>query len=151
MGEEADGVVAFARVTAKVASILRVAAENRDAYFAWSRARMTLARVEPEGSLERALGGERAIDAVFEDGLSGADHVARGDERGEHRVAHFESELEEPACDVLSLGLRRDVAHDAERKGRSLRPADAERWTSAFFEHLGLHRLRGTVRYPGAA
>jgi RNA-directed DNA polymerase len=34
-------------------------------------------------------------------------------------------------------------------KGRQLRAGEAERWTSAFFLALGLHRLRGTVRYPG--
>ena len=35
------------------------------------------------------------------------------------------------------------------RKGRSLRPGDAEQWTRDFFHDLGLYRLRGTVRYPG--
>ena len=34
------------------------------------------------------------------------------------------------------------------RKGRHLRPGEAERWTSDYFHNLGLHRLRGTVRYP---
>jgi group II intron reverse transcriptase/maturase len=38
------------------------------------------------------------------------------------------------------------------RKGRNLRAGEAERWTSDFFvEGHGLHRLRGTVQYPGAA
>lgn len=37
------------------------------------------------------------------------------------------------------------------RKGRHLRAGDADRWTREFFCALGLHRLRGTVRYPGAA
>jgi group II intron reverse transcriptase/maturase len=35
------------------------------------------------------------------------------------------------------------------RKGRQLRAGEAERWTRDFFQALGLHRLRGTVRYPG--
>ena len=35
------------------------------------------------------------------------------------------------------------------RKGRNLRPGESERWTREHFEHLGLHRLRGTVQYPG--
>jgi RNA-directed DNA polymerase len=34
------------------------------------------------------------------------------------------------------------------RKGRNLRPGEAERWTREYFWNLGLHRLRGTVRYP---
>jgi group II intron reverse transcriptase/maturase len=34
------------------------------------------------------------------------------------------------------------------RKGRNLRPGEAERWSGAYFCSLGLHRLRGTVRYP---
>jgi hypothetical protein len=38
------------------------------------------------------------------------------------------------------------------RKGRNLHAGEAERWTSDFFvEGHGLHRLRGTVQYPGAA
>jgi hypothetical protein len=37
------------------------------------------------------------------------------------------------------------------RKGRHLRPGEIEGWTRAFFHDLGLHRLRGTVRYPEAA
>jgi group II intron reverse transcriptase/maturase len=35
------------------------------------------------------------------------------------------------------------------RKGRNLRAGEADRWTRNFFWDLGLHRLRGTVRYPG--
>ncbi|KIG13150.1 Retron-type RNA-directed DNA polymerase [Enhygromyxa salina] len=37
------------------------------------------------------------------------------------------------------------------RKGRNLRAGEAEKWTREFFVALGLHRLRGTVRYPGVA
>jgi RNA-directed DNA polymerase len=36
------------------------------------------------------------------------------------------------------------------RHGRNLRPGQAERWSSEHFWNLGLHRLRGTVRYPEA-
>ena len=34
------------------------------------------------------------------------------------------------------------------RKGRHLRAGEAERWTADYFVNLGLHRLRGTIRYP---
>jgi group II intron reverse transcriptase/maturase len=34
------------------------------------------------------------------------------------------------------------------RKGRNLRPAESEQWTREYFENLGLHRLRGTIRFP---
>jgi RNA-directed DNA polymerase len=34
------------------------------------------------------------------------------------------------------------------RKGRNLRPGQADEWNREFFWNLGLHRLRGTVRYP---
>jgi group II intron reverse transcriptase/maturase len=34
------------------------------------------------------------------------------------------------------------------RKGRSLKPGEAAKWTREHFWKLGLHRLRGTVRYP---
>ena len=37
------------------------------------------------------------------------------------------------------------------RKGRNLRAGEAENWTREYFEGFGLHRLRGTVRYPEAA
>jgi len=44
---------------------------------------------------------------------------------------------------------RRLRALRLERKGRNLRPGEAARWTRESFHALGLHRLRGTVRYPG--
>jgi RNA-directed DNA polymerase len=34
------------------------------------------------------------------------------------------------------------------RKGRTLRAGEADDWTRDYFERLGLHRLRGTIRYP---
>jgi group II intron reverse transcriptase/maturase len=37
------------------------------------------------------------------------------------------------------------------RKGRNLRAGEVSKWTREFFMALGLHRLRGTVRYPGVA
>jgi group II intron reverse transcriptase/maturase len=44
---------------------------------------------------------------------------------------------------------RRLLALRVKRKGRHLRPGEAVRWTREYFWNLGLHRLRGTVRYPG--
>ena len=38
-----------------------------------------------------------------------------------------------------------------QRKGRHLRPGEADRWTSESFHNLGLYRLRGTVQYPETA
>jgi group II intron reverse transcriptase/maturase len=43
---------------------------------------------------------------------------------------------------------RRLRALRVKRKGRQLRAGDADRWTRDYFWNLGLHRLRGTVRYP---
>jgi RNA-directed DNA polymerase len=37
------------------------------------------------------------------------------------------------------------------RQGRNLRPGQARGWTENWFNRLGLHRLRGTIRYPEAA
>jgi RNA-directed DNA polymerase len=37
------------------------------------------------------------------------------------------------------------------RHGRHLHAGHAARWTPDFFQALGLHRLRGTIRYPEAA
>jgi len=38
-----------------------------------------------------------------------------------------------------------------ERKKRHLRRGESTRWTREYFEGFGLHRLRGTIRYPEAA
>jgi group II intron reverse transcriptase/maturase len=46
---------------------------------------------------------------------------------------------------------RRLVALRVKRKGRNIRPGEVRRWTREAFEKLGLHRLRGTVKYPEAA
>jgi len=37
------------------------------------------------------------------------------------------------------------------RKGRHLRAGEAAGWSRDYFHALGLHRLRGTIHYPGAA
>jgi group II intron reverse transcriptase/maturase len=37
------------------------------------------------------------------------------------------------------------------RKGRHLRAGEMSRWTRSAFHELGLHKLLGTVRYPGRA
>ena len=37
------------------------------------------------------------------------------------------------------------------RKGRNLKPGEAQRWDRNFFLSHGLYRLRGTVKYPEAA
>jgi RNA-directed DNA polymerase len=37
------------------------------------------------------------------------------------------------------------------RYGRQLRAGQSARWTADYFQALGLHRLRGTIRYPKAA
>jgi len=46
---------------------------------------------------------------------------------------------------------KRLCAFMVKRKGRNLRPGEVQQWTSAFFHAHGLHRLRGTVKYPEAA
>ena len=48
-----------------------------------------------------------------------------------------------------SYAWRRLHRFMVKRKGRDLRPGEAVRWTRDFYWNLGLHRLRGTVRYPG--
>jgi hypothetical protein len=37
------------------------------------------------------------------------------------------------------------------RKGPNVHPGEADEWTREYFWNLGLHRLRGTVRYPELA
>jgi len=52
---------------------------------------------------------------------------------------------------VDSYVWRRLFALRVKRKGRNLRAGESERWSRDYFHSLGLHRLRGTVRYPEAA
>jgi hypothetical protein len=47
--------------------------------------------------------------------------------------------------------VRRLRAMLRKRKGRQLRAGEFLLWHRDFFEHLGLTRLRGTIRYPEAA
>jgi len=49
---------------------------------------------------------------------------------------------------VDSYVWRRLKSLRVKRKGRDLKPGEAERWSCEYFWTLGLHRLRGTVRYP---
>jgi RNA-directed DNA polymerase len=48
--------------------------------------------------------------------------------------------------DTYVWGRLRDLC--VKRKGRHLHAGEADRWTRDYFHNLGLHRLRGTVRYP---
>jgi hypothetical protein len=52
---------------------------------------------------------------------------------------------------VDSYVWRRLQSFMRKRKGRNLKVGDLERWDRGFFHSHGLHRLRGTVRYPEAA
>jgi group II intron reverse transcriptase/maturase len=50
--------------------------------------------------------------------------------------------------DYVSWRLHRLLV---KRHGRQLRAGQAAQWTGDFFHAVGLHRLRGTIRYPEAA
>jgi RNA-directed DNA polymerase len=53
---------------------------------------------------------------------------------------------------IDSYVWRRLQSFLVKRKGRHLRPGEWRSWSEDFFvEHHGLHRLRGTMRYPEAA
>ena len=47
-----------------------------------------------------------------------------------------------------SFVVRRLRALRIAHKGRNLRAGEASSWTREYFEHLGLHRLRGSICYP---
>lgn len=49
---------------------------------------------------------------------------------------------------IDSFVVRRLRKLRIKRKGRNLRAGEAQRYTRAYFESLGLYRLRGTIRYP---
>jgi group II intron reverse transcriptase/maturase len=52
---------------------------------------------------------------------------------------------------IDSYVWRRLIGLLVKRKGRHLQPGEVLRWDRDYFQHFGLHRLRGTVRYPEAA
>jgi RNA-directed DNA polymerase len=47
--------------------------------------------------------------------------------------------------------VRRLFRLQVKKRGRNLRARQVDQWTEDWFNELGLHRLRGTVRYPKAA
>jgi RNA-directed DNA polymerase len=49
---------------------------------------------------------------------------------------------------IDSYVWKRLAALRKQRKGRHLRPGEWRRWSRESFWNLGLHRLRGTIRYP---
>ena len=51
--------------------------------------------------------------------------------------------------DVDDYVARRLKGLRLKRAGRNLHAGQAQRWDREYFESLGLHRLRGTIRYPG--
>ena len=51
--------------------------------------------------------------------------------------------------DVDAYVVKRLRSLRVKRAGRNLRAGQTERWDRDYFESLGLHRLRGTIRYPG--
>jgi RNA-directed DNA polymerase len=51
--------------------------------------------------------------------------------------------------DVDDYVAKRPRSLRIKRAGRHWRAGQTQRWDRAYFESLGLHRLRGTIRYPG--
>ncbi len=51
--------------------------------------------------------------------------------------------------DVDDYVVKRLRSLRVKRAGRNLRAGQTQRWDRDSFESLGLHRLRGTIRYPG--
>ena len=51
--------------------------------------------------------------------------------------------------DVDDYVVKRLKSLRVKRAGRNLRAGQARRWDRGYFESLGLHRLRGTIRYLG--
>jgi hypothetical protein len=70
--------------------------------------------------------------------------IARKPASGWLMIVRADSQID----DYVWWRLRRFLV---KRQGRHLRAGKLETWTSDFFFDHGLHRLRGTVRYPEAA
>jgi len=80
----------------------------------------------------------------------------RGDRRPESRAArrgnYFRTgNAAQRFNQVDTYGWRRLRELRVRRQGRNLRAGEADRWTRDYFHNLGLHGLRGTVKYPEIA
>ncbi|UVF76649.1 group II intron reverse transcriptase/maturase [Gordonia mangrovi] len=53
--------------------------------------------------------------------------------------------------EIDSYVVRRLFRLQVKKRGRNLRAGQADQWTEEWFNGHGLHRLRGTIRYPKAA
>ena len=95
-----------------------------------------------DGQVTKLLSGTPQGDVISP--LLSNIYLAVLDKLWERRHAHL-GELVTQVDEYVRSRLRRFMLR---RKGRSLRPGEAERWTH--HEH-GLRRLRGTVKYPEAA
>ena len=51
--------------------------------------------------------------------------------------------------DVDAYVVKRLRSLRVKRAGRNLRAGQTQHWNRDYFESLGLHRLRGSIRYPG--
>jgi hypothetical protein len=56
-----------------------------------------------------------------------------------------------PFTAVDGYVVRRLKGLRIKRAGRHLQAGQAQRWDREYYEHLGLYRLRGTIRYPAPA
>src|SRR4029077_17919546 len=100
---------------------------------AMNRVRARVRELTPRGRCQEDL---RGVIAAINPVLRGW-----GQYFGSGNAAHHFTDVDDYVAKRLK-GLR------LKRAGRNLRAGQAQRWDREYFESLGLHRLRGTIRYP---
>lgn len=101
---------------------------------AMNRVRERVRELTPRGSCHRDV---RSVIAELNPVLRGWGQYFQTGNAADHFI------------DVDAYVVKRLRSLRVKRHGRNLRAGQAERWDRAYFESLGLHRLRGTIRYPG--
>ena len=101
---------------------------------AMNRVRERVRELTPRGSCHRDV---RDVIATLNPVLRGWGQYFQTGNAADHFI------------DVDDYVVKRLKGLRVKRHGRNLRAGQAERWDRAYFESLGLHRLRGTIRYPG--
>jgi RNA-directed DNA polymerase len=101
---------------------------------AMNRVRERVRELTPRGSIHRDM---RDVIAAINPVLRGWGQYFQTGNAADHFI------------DVDAYVVKRLKSLRVKRHGRNLQAGQAQRWDRAYFESLGLHRLRGTIRYPG--
>ena len=110
--------------------------QNWPSHKAMNRVRERVRELTPRGRCHRDM---RSVIAELNPVLRGWGQYFRTGNAANHFI------------DVDAYVVRRLQSLRIKRAGRTLEAGQTRGWDRAYFERLGLHRLRGTIRYPSKA